>query len=216
MSTVGAYRQKIVERLYSGMLNSRLSELAQKADPPFLAAGSERGLFIRSVEAFSLSAMVKEGGIERGLDALFTEFDRVSRFGFTPTELERQKRDVLRNYERLYAERDKRESSALASEYIRNFTQRDTIPGIAYEYELYKRFLPEITLDEINKLGKNWMGDRNRVVMVSSPQKEGLALPDGVKLAAVIETASGKEIKPYVDTAGNQLPQCPWFLTGVT
>jgi len=48
------------------------------------------------------------------------------------------------------------------------------------------------------------MGDRNRVVMVSSPQKEGLAVPDGAKLAAVIETASGKEIKRYVDTAGNQ------------
>jgi zinc protease len=203
-TTVGAYRQEIVEQLYTGMLNRRYSELAQKPDPPFMGAGSGLGLFVRSKEAFTLSAMVKEGGIERGLDALFTEADRVSRFGFTPTELERQKRDVMRNYERLFAERDKRPSATLAAEYMRNFTQKEPIPGITLEFELCKRFLPEITLDEINKLGKEWTSERSRVVLASEPQKEGLAVPDGPKLAAVIKSAVGKEITPYVDTAGDQ------------
>jgi zinc protease len=203
-TTVGAYRQKIVEQLYTGMLNRRFSELAQKPDPPFLNAMSGRGLFVRSKEASILNALVKEGGIERGLEALFTESERIARFGFTPTELERQKRDALRSFERLNAEKDKQESQLFASEYIRNFTQREPIPGIAYEYELNKRFLPEITLDEINKLGKAWTGDRSRVVMVSTPQKEGLSVPDELKLAAVIKTAAGKEIKPYVDTVGDQ------------
>ena len=203
-TTVGAYRQQIVEQLYTGMLNRRLSELAQKPDPPFLNAMSGRGLFVRSKEASILNALVKEGGIERGLEALFTESERIARFGFTPTELERQKRDALRSFERLNAEKDKQESQLFASEYIRNFTQREPIPGIAYEYELNKRFLPEITLDEINKLGKAWTGDRSRVVMVSTPQKEGLSVPDEPKLAAVIKTAAGKEIKPYVDTVGDQ------------
>ena len=203
-TTVGAYRQQIVEQLYTGMLNRRFSELAQKPDPPFLNAMSGRGLFVRSKEASILNALVKEGGIERGLEALFTESERIARFGFTPTELERQKRDALRSFERLNAEKDKQESQLFASEYIRNFTQREPIPGIAYEYELNKRFLPEITLDEINKLGKAWTGDRSRVVMVSTPQKEGLSVPDEPKLAAVIKTAAGKEIKPYVDTVGDQ------------
>lgn len=134
-STVGAYRQQIVESLFTGMLNRRFSELAQKPDAPFLGAGSGLGLFVRSKESFRLSASVKEADTERGLDALFTEFDRVVRYGFTPTELDRQKRGVLRNFERLYAERDNHESSALADEYVRNFTDREPIPGIAYEYE---------------------------------------------------------------------------------
>ena len=203
-ATVGAYRQEIVQQLYTGMLNRRFSELAQKPDPPFMGAGAGLGLFVRSKEAYTLNAMVKEGGIERGLDALFTESGRVSRFGFTPTELERQKRDVLRSYERMFAEKDKRQSAALAAEYMRNFTQKEPIPGITYEYELCKRFVPGITLDEINKLGKSWAGEGSRVVLVSAPQKEGVAVPDGTKLAAVIKTASGKEVSPYVDTVGDQ------------
>ena len=203
-TTVGAYRQQIVEGLYNSMLNRRLSELAQKPDPPFLMAASGSGLFVRSKEAAMLNAVVKEDGIDRGLDALFTETSRVSRFGFTPTELERQKRDTLRTYERLYAERDKHESMTLAAEYIRNFTQQEPIPGIAYEYALVQRFLPEIALDEINRLAKDWAGERSRVVMVSAPEKAGLAAPDESRLAAAIRTAAEKDIQPYVDTVGNQ------------
>ena len=35
-----------------------------------------------------LNVMVKEDGIARGLDAVFTEAERVARFGFTATELD--------------------------------------------------------------------------------------------------------------------------------
>ena len=42
-TTVGVYRQQIVERLFSGMLSARFSEMAQKPDAPFLGAGAGRG-----------------------------------------------------------------------------------------------------------------------------------------------------------------------------
>ena len=88
-TTVGAYRQQTIERVFSGLLSARLAEMAQKPDAPFLDADTSRGLFVRSAEATTLSALVAEGGVERGLAALFTEADRVARFGFTQTELDR-------------------------------------------------------------------------------------------------------------------------------
>jgi len=203
-ATFGAYRQELIEDLYSGMLNSRFSELRQKPDAPFLNAFGGRGRFVRTKDAFILNALVKEDGIERGLDALFTESERVARFGFTPTELERQKRDALRSYERLYAERDKQESALFVEEYTRNFLEKEPIPGIEAEYELTKRYVPEIALNEINALGKEWMSGRNRVVVVEAPQKDGLAVPDESKLAAVIKGVAAKDIQPYTDTAEEQ------------
>jgi len=204
-STVGAYRQQIVEQLYNGMLNRRCSELTQKPNPPFLAGGGGRGLFVRSKEAATLNAVVKEDGIERGLDGLFTEASRASRFGFTPTELDRQKRDMLRAQEQMMAEKDKQESAGFAGEYVRNYTQDEPFPGIAYEVALHQRFVPEITLAEINALGKEWTSTsgRNRVVVVSAPKKDGLAVPDGPKLAAVMKDAASKELTAYVDTVAS-------------
>ena len=203
-TTIGAYRQQMVERLFAGMLSARYSEIAQKPDAPFLGAGAGRGQFVRPLEVSTLSAAVKEDGIERGLEALFTEALRVEKFGFTATELDRIKRNIMRGLERAVAEKANTPSSSLADEYVRNFTEKEPSPGIEYEMALHARFLPEITLAEVNGLAKQWVPDKNRVVMVNAPDKTGLTIPDETKLASVITSASRKDLTAYVDTVGTQ------------
>ena len=198
--SVGVYRQKTVDRLFSGMLTARFSELTQKPDAPFIFAGAGRGRFVaRSKDSASLSAQVREDGVERGLDALLGEAERVARFGFTQTELDRQRKSVLVAYQRQAAENENRVSGSRADEYIRNFLENETLPSADDEYALHQRFLPGVTLDEINKLAREWYSERNRLVFVIAPQKSGLVIPDESKLAAVLKTASAKELKPYVD-----------------
>ena len=88
----------------------------------------------RTKEVSTLSARVKDDGIERGLEALFTEAERVARFGFTATELDRQKRNILRGLERAVAEKDNQQSGA-ARRRVRAQLHRPAkpIPGIEYE-----------------------------------------------------------------------------------
>ena len=50
-----------------------------------------------------------------------TELQRVRRFGFTATELERAKQANMAGSERVVAESPDRESSSRADEYTRNF-----------------------------------------------------------------------------------------------
>ncbi len=200
MSTVGDYRRIIAEQLYNSMLNQRFSELAQQKDPPFIFASSGKGRFVRSKEVYMLSARAKDEGIKRGLEVLMIESERVARHGFTSSELEREKIEALRSMERSYAEREKNDSNLYVSEYIRNFLQDEPIPGIEYEYELYKRFIPEITLEEVNQIGKDWITDKNRVVMVSAPEKEGLSIPNEEDLMGVISSIDDMEIAPYEES----------------
>jgi zinc protease len=202
--SVAVYRQKTVDNLFSGMLSARFSELAQKPDAPFIGAGAGRGRFLaRSKDSASLGALVKEDGVERGLDALLTETERVARFGFTTTELERQKQSVLRTYERNALEKENRLSGSRADEYVRNFLENESLPTADDEYALHQRFLPGITLDEINKIAREWYHDGNRTVIVTAPAKAGLVIPDESKLAAVIKNSATKDLKPYVDTMAN-------------
>jgi zinc protease len=199
--SIGVYRQKIVNRLFSSMLSARLSELAQQPDSPIVAAFAGRGTFVtHTKDQASLGALVKENGIERGLEVLLSEVERVARFGFTATELERQKQNMLRSYERIVAEKENRVSSSRADEYIRNFLENETLPTADDEYALHQRFLPQITLDEVNRLAREWFPEQNRLVVVRAPEKSGLIVPDETKLAAVLKSVSTKELKPYVDT----------------
>jgi zinc protease len=147
---------------------------------------------------------VADGGVEKGLAALFTEADRVARFGFTQTELDRYRLGYTQAFAQLAASNDEHTSVSLADEYIRNFMQQEPIPGIAYENGLVQRFMPEITLADINSLAREWVPDRNRVVSVTAPRKPGVAVPDEAKLAAVIKSAGGGPLTAYVDTVSSK------------
>jgi zinc protease len=201
-ATIGSYRRQIVESLFTGMLSARFAEIAEKPGAPFLSAYAGRGLFVRTKEASMLGAAVKEDAIAAGLEALFTEAERVTRHGFTATELDREKRNTLRAYEQALTEKDTQQSAGFAAEYIRNYTQREPIPGIAYEYALHQRFLPEITLAEINSLAREWTPDGNRVVLVSAPLRDGVVMPTEETLARVMTVAATKAVEPYVDKVG--------------
>jgi len=198
--TVAAYRQSIVERLYNSMLNTRFFEITQSPDAPFLSASSGNGRFVRSSEVYFLGAGVKDGGVLTGLDAVLTESERVARFGFTESELARTKINLLRGMELANAEREKTFSGLYASEYVRAFLQDEPIPGIEYEYELYQALLPGLELEEINRLGREWLVDRNRVILVNAPEKENVAVPTEAELLAVLNAAPAKDVAPYEDT----------------
>jgi len=202
--SIGSYRQHMVEQLFGAMLSVRLDELAQGANAPFLRAQTGRELLVKGVEVTSLDALVAKGGVERGLTALFTELARVARFGFTQPELNRMKLNLERGLERAVIEKDKSPSDPLADEFVRNFIEEEPIPGIVYEYGLNQRFLPEITLAEVNKLAKDWMPDRNRLVAISAPANDKPTLPDEVKLAGVISGANADKLTAYVDTVSNK------------
>lgn len=199
--TVAAYRASLVEALYNAMLNRRLAELAQRANPPYIAAGSSKGRLIRSKEVYSIAAVVPDGGIERGLEAVLTEAERVDKFGFTAGELDRVRSELLRGYERAYAEREKTYSSALVDEYVDNFLSGEPAPGIAYEYRAAEQLLPTVTLDEVNRLGREWISDRNRVLLVAAPEKAGAKVPDRAALLAVFDRVRGQRVTAWVDSA---------------
>ncbi len=199
-----AYRNLIIERLYNSLLNNRLEELLQNPEPPFLYGYSAKGQFIRTKDFYFLGAAVKDNGIETGLRTLLTEALRVRQHGFTQTELEREKAETLRAIEQAYNERDKTESAPYADEYIRNFLTDEPLPGIEYEFELHKKFLPEIKLEEVNRLASAWVTDGNRVVLVSAPRKEQVRIPAQEELSAVFDSVNQTPIEPYVDEVSDQ------------
>jgi zinc protease len=203
--SIGVYREKMVDRLFTGMLNARFSDMAQQPDAPFVNAFVGRSIFLaRKREQASVGALVKEGGMERGLEAILVELERVARFGFTATELDRLRQSMLRNYERLLTEAPNRESGSRAAEYIRNFLEQETLPTNEWEYELHKRFLPEVTLTEINQRARDWFPERNRLVIAMAPDKPGVVLPDQTKLAEIIKTAPTRPMTAYVETVNTQ------------
>ncbi|HZY77983.1 MAG TPA: insulinase family protein [Cyclobacteriaceae bacterium] len=198
-TTMEDYRASIVKGLFNSMLNLRLQELTQKADPPFLYGGSSLSGFVKGYEVYGSLAVIGKAGVEPAMRALMEENDRARKFGFTAGELDRIKRSFTRNLERAYNERDKTDSENYADEYIRNFVEDEPIPGIENEFEYFKKFSETITLDEINAYAAKIIPGttETKLVILNGPEQSAFKMPTGSELLALAEKASSDEIKAY-------------------
>jgi len=202
-ASVGGYRDLMLDQLFSSMLVSRLDELSQGANAPFVRAAAQRALFPapRSKDEAVLEALVANDGVTKGLDALVTELERVQRFGFTGTELTREKQAMMLSYEQVVTESPDRESASRADEYTRNFLEGEALPTIWQELAFHRRFVPGITLAEMNKLAVDWFPPDNRLVVVSAPDGAGVVLPTETQLASTMKAAAGKQLQAYAESA---------------
>ncbi len=204
VNNIGDYRQQMINSLYNRMLGARFDEMTKTANPPFLYAFSAYTGFVRSSDAYYGAAGVEPDKVTNGLKAMLLENQRVLKHGFTDTELERAKKALLNSIEKRFKESDKTPSRRLAMKYVSNFLEGTPIPSPKQTYELYDKFLPTISLKEVNKLAGQWITDENRVIIVTGPEKDGINMPSEAEIRKVLDEVETIEVKPYVDKVSNE------------
>lgn len=198
-TTVGDYRRIVAEGLFHRMMGARFAEIRQQPDVPIVAAWSYTGPITRTVDNFGRGAVAKEGMALEALRLVLEETARVAQHGFTSSELERAKKQTLRGLQNAVTERSKTESMQFAEEIVRNFLEAESMPGLEVELALHERFLPGITLEEMNAMASAWKGEANRVVLMSGPAKT--PLPTVEQIAATVSAAGTKPLAAWKDEA---------------
>ena len=200
--TAKDYKDLVIRGLFSTMINNRLEELRNSANPPFVFGFSYYGgTYARDKNAYQSIANTSETGQLDGLRALLEENERVKRFGFQEGEFERAKKEVLAQMETAYKNSDKMESGNIVGEYINNFLEEEPIPGIAWEFNYYKQALPKIQLSEINGLINKFIHDDNRVIILTGPDKEGLEPVKESEVLALLDEVKSEDIQAYEDAS---------------
>jgi len=204
--TVRGYRTSIIYSLYNQMINLRLAELSQKENPPLVFGQSGYGGLYGPADVYTSTAITHPGKIPEGLKSVLLENERIRKYGFTQTELDRNKSAMLKSMESYYKERDTRESMSIAEEYSRNFLLRkEPVPGVELEYKYYQAFMPTITLLEVNELAKKWVTDENRVVVVTAPEIDGVPAPTEATIRNVLAEVQKQSITAYDDETTSEM-----------
>ncbi|TAH07557.1 MAG: insulinase family protein, partial [Sphingobacteriia bacterium] len=200
--TIGDYRKEtLIKNMFTSMLNQRMSELAQSTNPPFIGAGAGFGSEARGYEGFINVAIPSKKGIDTALTALITEVERVKKFGFTQSELDRAKKSQMASIERSYNNRDKTGSDQIIEEYIRHFLEQEPAPGIETEYKYAQELLPGIQLQEVNAIANELKQNEKFFASIQGPEKSETPIPTNTSLLAAIENISKAPIKAYEEKA---------------
>ena len=73
------------------------------------------------------------------------------------------------------------------------------MPGIADELALMRRFLPAITVAEISAFTREFLRDDNRVVLASTPEKEGVAVVTEGGLRDALRAGNSTAVEAWRD-----------------
>lgn len=205
-NNVGYLASQYMTSMISSMLNARLSELVQSANPPFTRASSYYSDFFvaKTKEAFALSASSKADGIETALKTLLQETERARRFGFTESEYARARANYLQSLESAYNEREKTKHGSYVREYVQNFLNGEPIPGIEAEYAMMNQLAPNIPLQAMNMVMQQLVPDSNQVVIIAGPAKEGLKYPTKEEIINLLKGMKDLDLQAYVDKVSDE------------
>ena len=196
-----------IDNLVSTMYNNRLEELTQKANPPFIFGYGYYGTFFVSdtKDAWTTLAYAKDkDGIDEALTALVTESKRMQEYGFTASEFERAKADLMKRIQSQYDERDKQETNRYFNPILNHFLTNEPLMGIENEYMLISQILPSLPVEAINMYAKEMIREDNIVITLTAPEKADEKLPGKEELLAMFNKAKEAEVEPYMETVSNE------------
>lgn len=198
-NSVKYQREDYINGLITYMLNGRLSEKKQVANPPFMSATVKNGAFFvsRTKDAFSLSISCKQDNVLGGVSVAVGEVERARQHGFTQSELERAKKLYLNAAERqLKMEKDYK-NSHYVSQCVNNFLEGEPILTPTYNLQLVKLFDGEVSLAEVNSQVGEIITDKNQVFIMYGPDKDGFVVPSESEIESTVLAAQQKSYDAY-------------------
>lgn len=229
-NTVKYQRDNYIAELVTYMLNLRLSEKKQEANPPFMSSTVKSGEFFvsRTKDAFSLSIGCKQDNVLGGIAVAVGEVERARQHGFTQSELERAKKLYLNAAERQQKVAKDYRNVNYVNLCVNNFLNADPILTPTYKLQLTKQFDSEVTLSEVNAQVADIITDKNQVFVMYGPDKEGYNIPTETEIEKTILAAQQKQydayqeeeipntLMPTLPTPGKIVAEKPYGKFGVT
>ena len=187
----------IMMNYMSIMGNARLHEIAMKPDAPFVSAYVYSGSIgvIPTLDMTLFNVRSEEGKLQKGIEAIYTEAERLRRHGFTQSEFELAQNDTNRN---------DRTNNSFIDRFQAHYQKNQAIPDAETEWKLDSMLIQMISVDDVNMLVQQLITPQNQVVVINAPEKAGLVNPteqDVLNTMRTIAAADNEVIAPYADNS---------------
>lgn len=199
-STVDVYFMNYALSAAISMASQRLSEITQQPDAPFLGARFQSGGLSSSNDALMGSVSARDGEMPRAFEAFYTEIEKIRRYGFSESELERFKTNALESARQAYLKREDRRSGQFVRTYISNYSNNTPMPDAETDWKIDSMVISALSTQMVNGIISELITPTNNILIVTAPEKEGVSVPTKEEMLALIYKVREADITPYEDT----------------
>ncbi|GHU47589.1 zinc protease [Spirochaetia bacterium] len=195
-TTLAAYRESLVDYLIDSMLTQRFTEASTKPQTPFINAYGGEWTWAKKSRYYMMGTSAKTGRVEESLRALLLEKEAMQRYGFTDSELNQAKKELVSQMQQLFSEKDRQETRSLTQSITAHFIYEESLPGIEWELTAVQELLPGIGAADINAQIKSYFAEDDITVFVVANEEDKASLPSGERIQALFGEIAATSISP--------------------
>lgn len=192
----------LMQSFYNTMLSNRISEIIQRGNAPFMSASIGFGGMVRGYAAYSMGVVAKPNMEKEALEAVIREHERVVQHGFTNSELERAKTNMLISLRSSLKNANKINNDQFISDMQANFLEKAGMVSLEDYVAAAEKVIPTITAQEVADQVKEWWKADNRTILISGPS-EGVTHLTEQEARDIVAATEGKAVEAYTDNVVN-------------
>ncbi|MBQ7269165.1 MAG: insulinase family protein [Bacteroidales bacterium] len=194
--------QDILRDIVSNVMNERFQDITAKAGAPFLDASFGAGNLCETMDAVFADVTFKDGEALTATEAMFTEVERMRRYGFSDNEIDRAKAEILSAYESASKKAESRKNSEFVQPMIAHFFDNKAFMEPSTAYQMAGMIMEQLTPQVINQVANQMITRENLVILYNGPEKA--AKPTEEELAALVSKVQEADIDRL---AGEEVPE---------
>ncbi len=191
----------ILDAMAFDIIGTRLGNDAVRGEAPFDDAQVNSSGFVRGLDAPEIVVSADGDAMEASVQAVFDEYERVRRFGFTQAEVDRAVSSVRAAADSQYEGRDSRQDAAFAEQYVQHVLVDEPIPSAQAAYDLVNAVLDRATPETVAYGFVNRLAAAGPHVLVVVPESEASAVPPAETFVAQATGMRTRELEPRPDDA---------------
>ena len=194
-NTEASFKINLIDKIIINILNSRLNNLSKENNSPFIQGFIDEYSITKDKNILDTVAIIKNNRLDEGITLLNNFLKSSCTKGFTVGELNLEKENIYNLFKSLVANKDSIENNVYAASLVEHIMYDESFIDVEEEFELYKKILNEIKLEDINIRLKTIYNENSLYLLTTSTQQ---ATIDEKTLQNIIAKAnSQKELVDY-------------------
>ena len=179
-------KQLLTSYIADSILRNRLDTMARKPKSPFTSASAYSGIFLNQLGYAKLYGISAPEKWEETLKALSYTMRQAIMYGFSETELDRVKKELIADLDSAVLEKKTRNSRELTRRIIDNLTDDKVFQSPEQERDLYRPFIKSVTPGQINDTFKKTWDHAHRLILITGNTE--IKRPDKKPEDVILET----------------------------
>ncbi len=201
ITSLGVFRQRLLERLGLWIVNRRLHQLVQEGKAPFQSADVSIGPLFGVATQINAEADAEPAVWADAFTNLLLEVKRARQHGFTDQELGDAKAAFLAAADHAAQTESTRDARAFIRRMNRAISAEERPRSATQNLQLLRQLLPDITLEDVVTTFATAFAPRANAAIVLLPDKADVPIPSQDEVLALVRAAQAQPMQPWQGAA---------------